>query len=900
MLKKLHFKSLLLLAVMLMGGNFALADDFNTTYGHGDDTWTKSNFEDAETYYKSSISTASVASISGIFTGKTITSDVVITLNVATFGQGNNPTASKFKVFNSAACTSQVAATQSGTLPSSSTYTNVIYTVSQANAASFTDDLAIQIASGTKLIRLKSITVQFSYSTGGSSSVALPTFTPVGGTYIGTQHVTLDCETDGATIYYTTNGSTPTTSSNVYSSAIEVSSTTTIKAIAEKGGEESGVASAIYTIIPEVPGYNVNFEAGDLDCYTDWEFTNISLTSSNSNVKAHSDSHYGNTGGKASATIQTKNTVAAPGLLKFYVSKESNNDTASSWTVAVSSDGSEWTNVGDAASAASMGKGEWVEVTRNLSSYSNVYVRISYGSSTAVRAIDDISILPATAVEGIDLDKTTAEVSPTKTIKLTPIFTPADASNQNVTWTSDDLAVATVAAGVVTGVAEGTANITVTTEDGGFTATCAVTVRVIHPSSITLDKENATIEVGDEYQLTATVLPDDADDMSVSWESSNPEVATVSSTGLVTAVAKGSATITATTQDGNKTASCVVTVKAPAKPTFTLDFTSNDWGFSVSPTKTTGKNSYTNGATIELSSSTANGNGYYFDTDNLLLGKENASLTLPVFSFNVSKIKVYGADGASASVTFNIFVGDDAVSTEATSAKVTHTFDIAADKQASGKQYVLKVTNGNNTRISKIEVFGYDNVPVGAEGFATYCSPNALDFSDVTDLTAYTASLAGNIVSFDKITKDIPKETGVLLKAAKGTYKVPAVAASTTDVSGNALVGVTSEKTIGKTTNDNSNIVKYNYVLKDGNYGVGFYQVNNVNYKVRANSAYLAISYNAASPEAKLFIGLDGETAVEAVAAEVLPTGTAYNLQGQRVGNDYKGVVIVNGKKVIR
>jgi len=102
--------------------------------------------------------------------------------------------------------------------------------------------------------------------------------------------------------------------------------------------------------------------------------------------------------------------------------------------------------------------------------------------------------------------------------------------------------------------------------------------------------------------------------------------------------------------------------------------------------------------------------------------------------------------------------------------------------------------------------------------------------------------------------------------------------------------------TIGKTKDG-----KYNYVLKKGNDGVvGFYQVNNNEYKVRANTAYLATSYDAASSGAKLFIGLDGETAVEAVAAEVLPTGTAYNLQGQRVGNDYKGVVIVNGKKVIR
>ena len=810
-------------------------------------------------------------------------------MNVATFGQGSNPSASKFKVFNSAACTSQVAATQTGTLPTSSTYTDVIYTVSQANAASFTDDLAIQIASGTKQIRLKSITVQFSYSTGGSSSVALPTFTPVGGTYIGTQHVTLNCETDGATIYYTTNGSTPTTSSNVYSSAIEVSSTTTIKAIAEKDGEISGEVLATYNILSEVPGFIVDFEAGDLDCYTDWEFTNISLTSSNTNVTAHSDSHYGNTGGKASATIQTKGKVAAPGLLKFYVSKESDNDKASSWTVAVSSDGSEWTNVGDAASAASMDKGEWVEVTRNLSSYSNVYVRISYGSSTAVRAIDDISILPAVAVKGIALDKTTAEVSPTKTIKLTPIFTPADASNQNVTWTSDAPTVATVAAGVVTGGAEGTANITVTTEDGGFTATCAVTVRVIHPSSITLDKANATIEVDDEYQLTATVLPDDADDMSVSWESSNPEVATVSSTGLVTAVKKGSATITAKTNDGDLTASCVVTVKNPATPTLVYDFTNAGWNFPDN--YVTAEATYTNGLSVKFGAS-SNGHKAMKSGDDItgvIFGKLNATLSLPAFPFNVSRIKVYGISGASGKVTFNVFVGAAAASTEVTGATGTQVFDIAEDKQTSENIFTIKVTNDNNCQISRIEVFGYDNVPVGKAGFATYCSPNALDFSDVTGLTAYTASLAGDIVTFNKITTDIPKETGVLLKGAEGTYKVPVVDGSTTDVSLNKLVGVIDAIGIdGRSGNY--------YVLKQNGENVGFYKVVSANYTVRANSAYLDVDKGSA----KGFIPVDGTTAIELVDTANEVAAPAYNLQGQRVSNGYKGVVIVNGKKIIK
>lgn len=80
------------------------------------------------------------------------------------------------------------------------------------------------------------------------------------------------------------------------------------------------------------------------------------------------------------------------------------------------------------------------------------------------------------SVTGVALNNTTASVRPGESITLTATVTPAEASNKNVTWSTSDEAVATVDAGVVTGVAEGTATITVRTEDGGHTANCTVTV----------------------------------------------------------------------------------------------------------------------------------------------------------------------------------------------------------------------------------------------------------------------------------------------------------------------------------------------------------------------------------------------------------------------------------------
>lgn len=82
-----------------------------------------------------------------------------------------------------------------------------------------------------------------------TSSVATPEFSPSSGTYTEAQNVEITCATEGATIYYTTNGDDPTATSTEYSGAILVSTTTTLKAIAIKGGESSNIASATYTIL---------------------------------------------------------------------------------------------------------------------------------------------------------------------------------------------------------------------------------------------------------------------------------------------------------------------------------------------------------------------------------------------------------------------------------------------------------------------------------------------------------------------------------------------------------------------------------------------------------------------------------------------------------------------------
>ncbi len=148
----------------------------------------------------------------------------------------------------------------------------------------------------------------------------------------------------------------------------------------------------------------------------------------------------------------------------------------------------------------------------------------------------------------IDPTSWTMEVGDKKT--LTATVWPASTGTGSLSWTSSNNSVATVDAnGKVTAVALGTANITAS--QNGMSATCVITV-----AGISLNKTSTKILIGGTEQLTATVYPS----ASYTWTSSNPAVATVSSTGLVTAVAKGTTTITVTTEDGGYTASCTVRV----------------------------------------------------------------------------------------------------------------------------------------------------------------------------------------------------------------------------------------------------------------------------------------------------------------------------------------------------
>ena len=319
--------------------------------------------------------------------------------------------------------------------------------------------------------------IEVYFATGETPTCSSPTFSPEAGAVASGTKVAISCTTTGATIYYTTDGTDPTPNSTVYSEPIKITEAMTIKAYAAKEDyNDSEIVTADYTIKEMIHGYAIDFE-DDIDIYADWTFANVVNT--NTAITAHGGSKYGaninaNGSGVSSLAIQTKEKVALPNVFTCYVSKTSTNTTSSTWTVSVSSDGNVWENV-VTKDATSMTKGVWDEFTANLSTYSDVYVKIAYSGTTAIRAIDDITlterdpnskITPNIVIDATELTTDLAGETNVNAGTVTATVTAGQTTVENVsiTWTSSNTDVATIDAttGAVTLIATGTTTLTAT------------------------------------------------------------------------------------------------------------------------------------------------------------------------------------------------------------------------------------------------------------------------------------------------------------------------------------------------------------------------------------------------------------------------------------------------------
>lgn len=229
----------------------------------------------------------------------------------------------------------------------------------------------------------------------------------------------------------------------------------------------------------------------------------------------------------------------------------------------------------------------------------------------------------------------------------------------------------------------------------------------ISVESVMLNKTSLTLTVGGSEQLTAAVAPSDAADKTVTWESSDTAVATVDSNGNVTAVSAGTATITVTTTDGGKTASCTVTVTAPAIHVtgITLDKTSM--------TLTVGGSER---LTATVAPSDATDKSVTWASSNTAVATVDANGTITAVSTGSATITVTTADGAkTATCTVTVRTNSSGGGGGGTTTSPTVTVPVSGDKSTV---HVSASVSGTTATVSKIDTSQIENV-IGDNGQAS-------------------------------------------------------------------------------------------------------------------------------------------------------------------------------------
>ncbi|MEJ1241851.1 Ig-like domain-containing protein [Chryseolinea sp. T2] len=186
-------------------------------------------------------------------------------------------------------------------------------------------------------------------------------------------------------------------------------------------------------------------------------------------------------------------------------------------------------------------------------------------------AITDVTGI--TQVSSVSVSPTTLNLAVGATSQLTKTISPSNATNQTVTWSSSNTAVATVSnTGLVTAVSPGTSTITVLTENNARQATTTVTVAVpaIAVTGLSISPSAINVPAGKTVKLSKTILPANATNQNVNWVSASTAVATVDANGVVTGVAPGLTSVTATTVSGGFSKSSSVYVMA-AGPDFIVN-----------------------------------------------------------------------------------------------------------------------------------------------------------------------------------------------------------------------------------------------------------------------------------------------------------------------------------------
>ena len=470
--------------------------------------------------------------------------------------------------------------------PSNATNKNVTWSSSNSSVASVSNGVVTALKAGTATI---TVTTEDGGKTATCSITVNEKIYPVSGISLNKSTLTM-CENENYTLTATITPSNATnkdvgwsssntsvaTVSNGVITALNVG-TTTITATTVDGGM---TASCNITVLAKVTSVSLDkYEA------TLCENETITLTATISPNHASNKNVTWNSSNTSVASVSNGVVTALKaGTTSITVKTEDGGKTATCYVTVIA----KVSNISLNKTSASLTEGDtltltatitpsnatnknvtWKSSNTSVAKVSNGVVTALKAGSTTITVTTEDGAKTATCqvtvnakvypVTSVSLSKSSTTLTEGGTITLTATINPSNATNKNVTWSSSNSSVASVSNGVVTALKAGTATITVTTEDGGKTAKCNVTV-IAKVTSVSLDKTNIELTEGDVTTLTATIKPDNATNKNVTWSSSNSSIASVSN-GKVTALAPGSATITVTTEDGNKTATCLVTVK---------------------------------------------------------------------------------------------------------------------------------------------------------------------------------------------------------------------------------------------------------------------------------------------------------------------------------------------------
>jgi hypothetical protein len=456
-------------------------------------------------------------------------------------------------------------------------------------------------------------------------------------------------------------------------------------------------------------------------------------------------------------------------------------------------------------------------------------------------------------------------------------------------------------------------------------------------AGLSFSETTATAKLGETFNAPKLTNPHN---LNVTYASSNESVATVDATGAVTPVAVGTTTITAKsdeteTYDAGE-ASYTLTVKdntdntvftetfdqcggkggndgnwSGSIATSTLKFDNTGWKFTkgsgANKCAKFGTSSAQGSATTPSISLTGNGTltfkagAWKDDAKTLYISATGATLSQSSVTLVNSKFTDYSIDitNATGSVTItfkagqkskNRFFLDDVVVSEATTAAETYTPATLSLVAKSGNDYYA--------------TFSSDQVTFFPEGYADVTFTTTVqkayavgDMLELASLATDNATISGNEVSG----YFVPANTGVLIKASfDGTTSVPyyTVTGKTVDeLTDNMLYPASKAMS---DLGDSYYFYKLAYDDYSAKTGLGFYwgADNGTVFTAKTNGAYLAVPKTASAKSAFRFDGTT--TGVNTISAKTTTNDVIYNIQGQRVGANYKGLVIVNGKKMMR